>query len=216
MTLTLYSIDHSLYCAKTRLVLRTKRLEWSELPPPEGVGSDAYLALVPTGNLPALVDGAMTLTDSEAIAEYLEETHPEPAMLPRDAKARAKCREISRFHDTRLEPALRLLFSNVAPKTRSEAEVEAAHREITKRLTALSHLLAASPLPRDTLWLSDCGLVITLDWISLFERHAVLPKLHWPAPIKTYLAQIHALPQVRAELAFYRPHMDDWLNFKIT
>ena len=50
----------------------------------------AYLAINPQGLVPALVleDGAV-LTQSLAIIEYLEETHPEPALLPRDAAARA-------------------------------------------------------------------------------------------------------------------------------
>uniref|UniRef100_UPI00249198B8 glutathione S-transferase family protein n=1 Tax=Litoreibacter halocynthiae TaxID=1242689 RepID=UPI00249198B8 len=164
--LKVYSVDHSLYCAKLRLTLRTKGLEWRDLVPPAD-----YLSLVPTGNLPALVDGDLTLTDSEAIAEYLEEKHPDPAMLPEGLIPRAKSRELSRFHDTRLEPALRLLFSNVTPATRVASEIGAAHAEITKRLTALSTLLNYSPLPRDRLWLCDCGLIVTLEWLELMETH---------------------------------------------
>ncbi|MEP3508698.1 MAG: glutathione S-transferase family protein [Litoreibacter sp.] len=206
-----YSIDHSLYCAKLRLALRTKGLEWSDVPPP----SD-YLSWVPTGNLPALVDGDLTLTDSEAIAEYLEEKHPTPAMLPQGIIPRAKCRELSRLHDTRLEPALRLLFRNVAPTTRIPSEIEAAHIEITKRLTALSTLLDQSPLPRDRLWLSDCGLIVTLEWLDIMEAHAVLPLLHWSDTVRSYRSQMQALPQVATELAFYRPHMAEWMDSKRT
>ncbi|TDT78063.1 glutathione S-transferase [Litoreibacter halocynthiae] len=205
-----YSVDHSLYCAKLRLALRTKGLEWRDLAPPAN-----YLSLVPSGNLPALVDGDLTLTDSEAIAEYLEEKHPTPAMLPEGLIPRAKSRELSRFHDTRLEPALRLLFSNVAPATRVASEIEAAHAEITKRLTALSTLLDRSPLPRDRLWLSDCGLIVTLEWLELMETHTVLPPLHWSSTVRTYRTQMATLPQVAQELAFYRPHMREWIEGKL-
>ena len=205
-----YSIDHSLYCAKLRLALRSKGLKWRDLAPPAD-----YLALVPTGNLPALVDGDMTLTDSEAIAEYLEEKHPDPPMLPTGLIPRAKCRELSRFHDTRLEPALRLLFSNVSPATRVVSEIAAAHTEVTKRLTALSTLLDQSPLSRDHLWLSDCGLIVTLEWLELMETHTVLPPLHWSDTVRTYRAQMEALPQVGQELGFYRPHMREWMEGKL-
>ncbi|WP_376089750.1 maleylacetoacetate isomerase [Roseomonas sp. CCTCC AB2023176] len=53
----------------------------------------AFLALNPQGLLPALEtnDGAV-LTQSLAILEWLEETHPDPPLLPRDAVARAKVR----------------------------------------------------------------------------------------------------------------------------
>lgn len=206
----IYSIDHSLYCAKLRLVLRTKGLEWRDLAP-----SADYLKLVPTGNLPALVDGDLTLTDSEAIAEYLEEKHPDPAMLPTGFIPRAKCRELSRFHDTRLEPALRLLFRNVSPATRVASEIEAAHAEITKRLTALSTLLNQSPLPRDRLWLCDCGLIVTLEWLDIMATHTVLPPLHWSPTVCTYRKQMEALPQVTQELEFYRPHMTEWMEGKL-
>ena len=206
----IYSIDHSLYCAKLRLVLRNKGLDWRDIAPPAD-----YLTLVPTGNLPALVDGDLMLTDSEAIAEYLEEKYPLPAMLPSGLIPRAKCRELSRFHDTRLEPALRLLFSNVTPATRVAYEVQAAHAEITKRLTALTTLLARSPLPRDHLWLADCGLIVTLEWLDLMEHHTVLPPLHWSETVRSYRAQMEALPKVAQELTFYRPHMREWMEGKL-
>ena len=80
--LTIYAIAPSLYCAKLRILLRHKQLAWEEVPPPGGYGSDQYKRLIASGNLPALVDGSLTLADSEAIAEYLNELHPDPAMLP--------------------------------------------------------------------------------------------------------------------------------------
>lgn len=212
--LKVYSVDHSLYCAKLRLVLRTKGLAWQDVPPPGGTGSAAYLAIVPTGNLPALVDGDLVLTDSEAIAEYLEEKHPTPAMLPSDLILRAKCRELSRFHDTRLEPALRLLFKNVARASRVPTEVEAAHAEISKRLAALSTLLAHSPLPTDRLWLSDCGLVVTLEWLTIMEQDGVLPPLHRSEACRNWVSGVQKLPQIVQELDFYRPHMRAWMDSK--
>ncbi|MFT8243455.1 maleylacetoacetate isomerase [Roseomonas sp. BN140053] len=52
-----------------------------------------YLRLNPQGLLPTLeLDNGAVLTQSLAICEWLEETHPEPALLPRDAVARAHVR----------------------------------------------------------------------------------------------------------------------------
>ena len=58
--------------------------------------SDAYLAINPQGLVPLLVleDGSV-LTQSLAIIEYLDETHPEPPLLPRDPKARARARALA-------------------------------------------------------------------------------------------------------------------------
>ena len=55
-----------------------------------------YLALNPQGLVPALaLDDGHVLTQSLAIIEYLEETHPEPPLLPRDPVARARVRAIA-------------------------------------------------------------------------------------------------------------------------
>ncbi len=52
----------------------------------------AYRALNPLGLVPTLVDGKQVLTQSMAILEYLEESHPAPPLLPRDPVARAQVR----------------------------------------------------------------------------------------------------------------------------
>jgi maleylacetoacetate isomerase len=55
-----------------------------------------YLQLNPQGLVPALVtdDGAV-LTQSLAIIEYLDETHPQPPLLPADAVGRARVRSLA-------------------------------------------------------------------------------------------------------------------------
>jgi maleylacetoacetate isomerase len=48
--------------------------------------------------LPALVDGdGPALFESLAIIEYLDETHPSPPLLPRDAKGRARVRGLAQI-----------------------------------------------------------------------------------------------------------------------
>ncbi|HWU04734.1 MAG TPA: maleylacetoacetate isomerase [Novosphingobium sp.] len=56
--------------------------------------SEAYLALNPQGLVPALEldDGQQALTQSLAICEYLDEMHPEPALLPAEPLARQRVR----------------------------------------------------------------------------------------------------------------------------
>ncbi|MEM9585099.1 MAG: glutathione S-transferase family protein [Pseudomonadota bacterium] len=209
----IYSSAHSLYCAKLRIILRHKKLEYQEVPPPGGGGSPEYLALVPSGNIPALVDGDLTLTDSEAIAEYLEEKYPAVAMLPDTLQARALARERARFADTRLEPALRLTFPHVGPSTRDAAAIEHAHAQINLRLKALGVMLGRSPLPRDRLWMGDPGTMVTLAWIELFEG-PVVPRLHWPEAVETYRAEMQTHPAVSEELTAYRPAMLHYMQEK--
>jgi maleylacetoacetate isomerase len=54
-----------------------------------------YLALNPEGLVPVLVDGDRTLTQSLAIIEYLDETHPAPPLLPRAPADRARVRALA-------------------------------------------------------------------------------------------------------------------------
>jgi len=52
----------------------------------------AYLAINPQGFVPTLEADGINLTQSLAIIEWLEETHPLPPLLPKDSLARAKVR----------------------------------------------------------------------------------------------------------------------------
>ena len=51
---------------------------------------DGYRAVNPQRRVPSLIDGDLTLIQSTAIIEYLEETHPEPPLLPADPAGRAR------------------------------------------------------------------------------------------------------------------------------
>jgi len=55
----------------------------------------AYRKVNPAGLVPYWIDDDLELAQSIAIIEYLDEMHPEPALLPPDAKGRAIAREIA-------------------------------------------------------------------------------------------------------------------------
>jgi glutathione S-transferase len=60
--------------------------------------TSAHRARNPLGTLPVLeLDDGSFLTESLAIMEYLEELHPDPPLLGRDSRARARVREIERI-----------------------------------------------------------------------------------------------------------------------
>ena len=210
--ITIYAIPISLYCAKLRILLRHKQLEWNELPPPGGYGSDQYKKIIPSGNLPAMVDGKLTLADSEVIAEYLNDKYPQPPMLPVDINQRAQARERSRFHDTRLEPELRKLFPFIDEVNPDVCVIEKQSLQISTRLKQLSYLLANTKISfTDKLTLGDCGLPITFAWIDaltpLFELN-----IHWPDSIIQYRKEIETHQAVAEELEIYRPGLGQWLK----
>jgi len=144
--LTIYSVPVAVYAAKLRILLRHKGIPFEQLTPPGGYGSDAYRAIVPSGNIPAMIHNGFMLSDSEAIAEYLEEAFPDMPMLPETTQDRAKAREFSRSHDTRLEPAVRAMYPQVAYNTRNSAAVTTGGMAISKQLASLALLLSQSTL----------------------------------------------------------------------
>jgi maleylpyruvate isomerase len=80
---------------RVRIALNLKGLTADHLPHHLRKGEQrdpAYLKINPQGLVPTLDDGGAILTQSLAIIEWLDETHPEPALLPQDPLRRAKVR----------------------------------------------------------------------------------------------------------------------------
>jgi glutathione S-transferase len=91
-----------------------------------------FLEASPFRKMPALRDGDYTLADSSAIIHYLEAKHPEPPLIPSDAKLRGKVIWYEEFADTILFACGGKIFFNriVAPRFMGrecdEAAVQAA------------------------------------------------------------------------------------------
>ncbi|WP_175877546.1 maleylacetoacetate isomerase [Burkholderia sp. BCC0097] len=96
----LYSYFRSSASYRVRIALNLKQLPFDYAPVHmlrDGGEQlkDAYRALNPDGVVPTLIDGDATLQQSLAIIEYLDETHPEPALLPKQPVDRAYVRAVA-------------------------------------------------------------------------------------------------------------------------
>jgi len=79
------------------------------------MGDDRFSRLSPLRRIPVLIDDRVTLSDSSVICAYLDERHPEPALLPRDVADRARARWLEEFADTRMgDVFIWQLFNQVA------------------------------------------------------------------------------------------------------
>ena len=81
-----------------RIALNLKGLAYDSVPVSlldNAQRAPEYLSKNPQGLVPALLDGEQLLTQSLAICEYLEETYPQPALLPNDAIGRARVRALA-------------------------------------------------------------------------------------------------------------------------
>jgi maleylpyruvate isomerase len=107
-----------------------------------------YLAVNPQALVPTLELDGERLIQSLPIIEYLDETHPLPALLPADAAGRARVRGLAAIVACDIHPInnLRVLRYLLRPLGHSEAEVEAWYNHwIAAGFAALEGLLAGDP-----------------------------------------------------------------------
>jgi maleylpyruvate isomerase len=93
----LYGYYRSSASYRIRIILNTKGIDWDyrTVQLPEGEqSSKEFKAMNPMGLVPVLDTDEVVLAQSPAIAEFLEEQHPEPALLPPDPLGRARVREM--------------------------------------------------------------------------------------------------------------------------
>ena len=96
----LYSYWRSSAAYRVRIALNLKGLEYETVPVhmlKDGGEQyrDEYRAINPQSLVPTLVDGDISLSQSLAIMEYLDEQYPENLLVPGDAKQRAKARQLA-------------------------------------------------------------------------------------------------------------------------
>lgn len=110
--------------------------------------SDDYARLNPQKQVPALVDGGTLLTQSLAIIEYLDETHPTPAFLPSGATDRARVRALALAIACDIHPLnnLRVLRYLVKEMGLPEEKKDQWYRHwVENGLQAVEKMLTASP-----------------------------------------------------------------------
>jgi ganglioside-induced differentiation-associated protein 1 len=100
--LILYDFGNSVCCQKVRITLRVKKLEWDaikvDLFKSEQYEPD-YLKLNPKGVVPTLVHDGRPVIESTLICEYLDETFPEPQLIPSDPWLQSRMRLWSKMVD---------------------------------------------------------------------------------------------------------------------
>lgn len=127
--------------------------------------NESYAAVSAARLVPLLRDGDTTLTQSLAIIEYLEETHPEPPLLPKDPVARARVRSLAFDIACEIHPLnnLRVLRYLVKDLKVAEDDKDRWYRHwVETGLEVVERRLAAAPSTYchgETPTLADCTLV---------------------------------------------------------
>ncbi len=118
----LYTYFRSSAAYRVRIALNLKKLPYEAIPihlTKDGGRhrSAEYRAINPQMRLPSLVlDSGETILQSLAIVEYLEETHPNPPLLPNGALERAHVRAVSQIVASDIHPLNNLVTLNYLKK----------------------------------------------------------------------------------------------------
>lgn len=163
------------YHNKVRIALLEKGVPFEEDPTCAPSQKEEFLARSPIGKVPFLeLDDGRRLSESEVIAEYLEEAYPQKPLLPKDPFERAKVRELIAFMELHLELAARRLYGHVFWKRPASDEVQkTAQKDLVKGVRAFKALARFDPyIAGRELTLADCAAFVHLPLVSLTTKHA--------------------------------------------
>jgi maleylpyruvate isomerase len=98
----LYTYFRSSAAYRVRIALNLKGLQYEAIPVHllrDGGEQlqEKYRSINPSGLVPAFQDDYITLTQSMAILEYLEDAYPQVPIMPKDATERARVRELAQI-----------------------------------------------------------------------------------------------------------------------
>jgi glutathione S-transferase len=192
----LYHYPLSPFSRKVRLVLAEKGIEvelieeryWEERP--------EFLRMNPSGKVPILKTDTITLGESSAICEYLDEKHPEPALIPTDIERRAETRRLANWFDDKFyhEVTLNLLGERTMKKIMGKGypeskNIKAGSKSIRYHMKYMEYLLDRRRwLAGDRMTIADfsaAAQISCLDYISDVDWNSYDLVKEWYAKIKS-------------------------------
>ncbi len=208
--LTLHGYWRSSAAYRVRIALNLKGLAYNQVTydlRQKAEKADAYALLNPQKLVPALqTDEGVVLTQSPAILEWLEETHPEPALLPENPTDRAHVRAMAAAVACDIHPVnnLRILNALRGEFGASDDQVTAwVTRWIGDGFDALETMVNGRFCFGDTPTLADCCLAPQVYNAQRFK----LDLARWPK-IAAVAEACNALPAFAAARPEAQPDAD--------
>jgi len=208
---TLYHHPLCPFSRKIRVVLAEKKLDFDQEVERFWELRPEFVALNAAGEVPVLVEeGGTVLADSTAIAEYLDEIHREPPLLPAEPPARAEVRRLVGWFDGKFhrEVTVNLLGEKVF-KRLGNAHGEPDSRLIRSGYAAIHHHLDyIGWLTERRTWLA--GAHYTLADIAAAAQVSCIDyigDLPWDrhAAAKDWYARVKSRPAFRTLLGDHLP-----------
>jgi glutathione S-transferase len=161
MMIKLYGAPISNYYNMVKVALIEKGIDFEEvLTPPSQ--DPAYLNQSPMGKIPCIETPDGFLSESLPILEYLESLESDAPLLPLDAFAQAKAREISQVIELNVELVARRGLGGLRGKPVADLTISEMQRDLPKGCAAVARLTQFGPF--------ICGETFTYaDIVSFFS-----------------------------------------------
>ncbi|MCI5086961.1 MAG: glutathione S-transferase family protein [Rhodovulum sp.] len=201
----LFHVPLSPYCRKVRLALAEKRIEVELVEERYWEQDPDFLRRNPAAKVPILRMDGRLMSESQAICEYLEETQPNPPLMPRDPVDRCEVRRLVFWFDDKFhhEVTSKLLYERVNKKVTKQGypdskNVKFGAQRIKFHLDYMGWLLDQRRwLAGDVMTLADftaAAHLSCLDYISDVDWNR-------NANVKDWYAKIKSRPAFRSLLA---------------
>jgi glutathione S-transferase len=199
MTLKLCGFSASNYYNQTKLQLLEKQVPFEEEMVPTGSTAPQVLARSPMGKIPFLDTGAGCISESMACAEYIEAAYPQHPLLPTDAFAAAKVRELVIYIELHLELVARELYAEAYFGGKvSDSTKERARNLLVRGAAAFARIARFSPfVAGEQFTLADCAAIAHLPVVAGACKLIYGEDLLAALPIKDYVRQMGERPAVR-------------------
>ena len=170
--ITLCGFALSNYYNKVKMVLLEKGIEFHEERVLTGLKDEVVLDASPLGKVPFIRTPQGTLCESEVIVQFIEVTHPQPALLPPDAWGRAKVQELTTFIELHLELVARELYPQAFfGGTVSEGTQARARKLLVKNVAGFKRLARFAPYVAGEAFTSaDCAAYVTLPLVAMASK----------------------------------------------
>ena len=203
--LTLCGFPISNYYNKVKLALLEKGVPFAEEHVSVRSTDPAVLADSPLGKIPYIRTPEGALCESQAILEYIEAAHPQPPLLPADAFAAAKVRELIVYIDLHLELVARELYGQAFfGGTVSESTQTRVRGQLEKNIAAFKKLAKFSPFIAGSVFTqADCSAFASLPLIGMATKAVLGEDLLLTAGVdyKPYIKMIGERPAAQKVLA---------------
>ncbi len=167
----IFEVAVSPFAVRVRIAVYAKGLNAEFAPPPDGFGSEAFRKITPLGKVPTLVcDDGTVIAESAVINEYLEDTYPEPSLLPPDCKVRARARMVTQMTDAYVFAAYLPLFAIAKAEGKASRAVVTGMVAVNRGLAALERTIDSDGYAvGDDLTLADCALAPALFYVTEYS-----------------------------------------------